>query len=128
MDLGGLADLVAVAAFGSWTRGESTTGSDVDLLIVLDPRVEVSRDLYRRWDAEAPLQWAGRPVDAHFVHLPRPGAAGPGVWGEIAVDGVVLFERDLRLSTFLVSVRRDIAAGRFVRRTVHGQPYWTVAS
>jgi predicted nucleotidyltransferase len=120
-------DLVAVAAFGSWARGEPAAGSDVDLLVVLEPRVELTRDLYRRWDAQAPLAWAGRPVDAHFVQLPGPGAAGAGVWGEVAVDGVVLFERDLRLSALLVGIRRDIAAGRIARRMVHGQPYWTVA-
>jgi predicted nucleotidyltransferase len=120
-------DLLAVAAFGSWARGELAASSDVDLLVVLESRVELTRDLYRRWDAEPPLRWAGRPVDVHFAHLPAPDAAGAGVWGEVAVDGVVLFERDLRLSARLAAIRRDIAAGRITRHMVHGQPYWTVA-
>jgi hypothetical protein len=47
------------------------------------------------------------------------------VWGEVAIDGVILFDRDLRLSSCLNRVRRDIAAGRIVRRLAHGQPYWT---
>lgn len=117
-------DLVGVVAFGSWARGELADSSDVDLLIVLDPRVELTRDLYRRWDAVT-LRWSGRPVDAHFAHLPAADVTVTGVWGEAAIDGVVLFDRDLRLSARLIRVRRDIAAGRIVRRIAHGQPYWT---
>jgi UTP:GlnB (protein PII) uridylyltransferase len=45
-------DLLAVAAFGSWSRGDLRSASDVDLLVVLDERIELTRDLYRRWDAE----------------------------------------------------------------------------
>jgi len=48
-----------------------------------------------------------------------------GIWAEVALDGLVLFEQGLRLSTRLVQVRREIAAGRIVRRVAHGQPYWT---
>lgn len=117
-------DLVGVLAFGSWARGEMAAGSDVDLLVASEPGVELTRALYRRWDA-SPLRWGGRPVDPHFVHLPAPGARVTGVWAEAAIDGVVLFERDFRLSSRLVRIRRDIAAGRIVRRLAHGQPYWT---
>jgi predicted nucleotidyltransferase len=116
--------LLGVVAFGSWARGEPAVGSDVDLLIVVEDRVELTRDLYRRWDASA-LHWGGRPVDAHVAHLPPPGAPASGMWAEVAIDGIVLFERGLRLTEHLVRVRRDIAAGRLVRRMVHGQPYWT---
>jgi hypothetical protein len=42
----------------------------------------------------------------------------------VAIDGVVIFERGLRLSSYLADVRRTILAGRIVRRSVHGQPYW----
>jgi hypothetical protein len=50
------------------------------------------------------------------------------VWGEVAVDGVVLYERGLDVSADLARIRREIAAGRLVRRTAHGQPYWTSAA
>jgi hypothetical protein len=116
-------DLVAVAAFGSWTRGELRAGSDVDLLVVLEPQVRLDRRLYRRWD-EQPIEWGGRAVEPHFAHLPAADARVAGVWAEVAIDGIVLFERDFRLSAQLVRVRHEIVSGRLVRRVSHGQPYW----
>jgi len=118
--------LVGVVLYGSWARGEAAGTSDVDMLIVVDGALPLTRDLYRRWD-EAPVRWHGRLVDPHFVHPPREPVAG-GVWAEAALDGVVLFERERQLSASLGAIRRDIAAGRLVRRVVHGQPYWTVAA
>lgn len=117
-------DLVGLIAFGSWARGELADSSDVDVLVVVDAGVELTRELYRQWDA-SPLRWGGRPVDVHFVHLPAPEARVLGVWGEAAIEGIVLFERGTRVTEHLIRVRHDIAAGRIVRRVAHGQPYWT---
>jgi predicted nucleotidyltransferase len=118
------ADLVAVVAFGSWARGEASDASDVDLLIVVGERVELVRELYRRWDREGTSS-GGRPIDIHIAHLPDPDRFSPSVWGEVAIDGVVLFERGLLLSPRLAQVRRRIAAGQIVRRTASGgQTYW----
>jgi len=117
-------DLVAVIAFGSWARGEAMASSDVDVLVVVEARAPLTRALYRRWD-ERPLAWEGRPVEPHFVHLREVGASAGGLWAEAAIDGIVLFERGTRVSERLVAVRRDIVAGRLVRRTAHGQPYWS---
>jgi predicted nucleotidyltransferase len=117
-------DLLAVVAFGSWARDEASVDSDVDLLIVVDDRLELERDLYRRWDREAP-RWEGRTVDIHIAHLPDPDRFSPSVWGEVAIDGIVLFERDLVLSMRLGEVRRRIAGGEIVQRFAPGgQPYW----
>jgi hypothetical protein len=67
-------------------------------------------------------------VDAHFVHLPD-STRGPGsLWCELAVEGVVLDDRTGAVSAMLIDVRRAIAHGRFVRKTAHGQPYWTEAA
>lgn len=116
--------LVGVAAFGSWARREAVAASDVDVLVVVDPEIPITRQLYREWDEE-PIAWEGRPTEPHFVQLPPPGTIAAGLWAEVALDGVVLFERGLALSAHLVRVRRDIVGGRLVRRVVHGQPYWT---
>jgi hypothetical protein len=119
--------LVGVVAYGSWARGEAGVDSDVDLLVVLEEGVPLTRALYRGWDA-APLEWAGHPVEAHFVHLPPPAQTVAGLWGEVALDGIVLFERGLRVSTRVAAIRRDVASGRIVRREAHGQAYWTTAA
>jgi hypothetical protein len=120
------AALVGIVAFGSWVREEAVDGSDVDLLVVVDDDVSIVRDLYRSWD-EDPLSWDGRPVEVHFVHIPGAGEPPTGLWAEAAIDGAVLFERDLTLSKRLAGIRRRIVAGDLARRRVHGQPYWVGA-
>lgn len=121
-------DLAAVVGLGSWIRGDTTERSDIDALIVIDPEVALTRDLYRRWDA-SPIAFEGRPVDPHFVHLPAPGSSrvqGPGaVWCEAAIDGLLWYDRDGRAAIWLAEVRQAIAEGRVVRGVAHGQPYWT---
>jgi predicted nucleotidyltransferase len=119
--------LIAVAAFGSWARLELHDESDVDLLVVVEADVELSRNLYLVWD-EAPVRWRGHRAEPHFVHLPDASRAPTGLWAEVATDGIIFFARDLGLSRLLAGVRRDIASGRIVRRVVHGQPYWTEAA
>lgn len=115
--------LIGVVAFGSWARDDLADTSDVDVLIVVDEDLEITRDLYRRWDEEA-VAWSGRPVDPHFVHLPAAQRTFSGLWAEVAIDGVVIFERDLRLSSTLAAIRRSLAEGRIRRKVVHGQGYW----
>lgn len=122
--LGG-SSLVGIVAYGSWARGELSATSDVDLLVVLDAGVPLTRSLYRTWDA-LPLQWAGREVDLHLVHPFEPSRELSGTWSEAATDGIVLFERGFELSRRLAEVRRRIAAGEIVRRTAQGQPYWVM--
>ncbi len=118
------ADLLAVVAYGSWTRDEATAGSDVDVLVVVDEAAPITRALYRSWDAQ-PLAWDAHPVEPHFVHLRGRDQGASGLWAEAAVDGIVLFERGIRVSRRLAEIRRDVLAGRLVRRTAHGQPYWS---
>jgi predicted nucleotidyltransferase len=117
------ADLIAVVAYGSWARGEALSTSDVDVLVVVEAGAPITRELYRRWDA-TPLEWDGRPVEPHFVHLRGAEERTTGLWAEAAIDGIVLFERGTQVSARLAQARRDIVAGRLVRRVVHGQPYW----
>jgi hypothetical protein len=116
--------LAGVAVYGSWSRGSLLASSDVDLLIVVDRELTRTRQLYRLWD-DAPLSWNGHVVEPHFVHLPGSDETVGGLWAEVALDGIVLFESGARLSSRLVQVRHDIAEGHIVRKTVHGQPYWT---
>ena len=118
--------LVGVLLHGSWVRGDATPASDVDAIVVVEPRVRLSRALYHTWDKQ-PTLWHDHPVDAHFVHPPADDTSS-GFWAEAAIDGLVLFDRGGQLSAALARVRRAIADGRLVRRSVHGQPYWAEAS
>ena len=115
--------LAGVAVYGSWARGETTETSDVDVLVVVDSSTPITRGLYRRWDEE-PVHWEGRRVEPHFVHPPLPGQTPTGTWAEVALDGIVLFDRDLGLSRRLVQLRKSILDGTMERREIHGQPYW----
>lgn len=119
--------LAGLVVHGSWARGEARMSSDVDLLVVVERRLPLTRALYRAWDL-APLARQGRPVDAHFVHLPDDPDRASGVWCEAAIDGLLLYDRDGRVDAALRRIRRAIADGRLVRKHAHGQPYWTVAA
>lgn len=117
------ARLVGVVVLGSWARGEAAAASDIDVLIAIDPDLPLTREIYRAWD-RTPLSFEGRAIDAHFIHPSSPGAPPTAVWCEAAVDGLVWYDRDGRLTSRLAEVRRAIAEGQVVRGCAHGQPYW----
>lgn len=119
--------LVGVLVLGSWARGEAGATSDIDVLIVIDTKTALTRDLYRAWDVD-PLTFEGRTIDAHFAHPSDAGTAPTAVWCEAAIDGIIWYDRDGAIAIRLGEVRRAIAEGRVVRAFVHGQPYWKGAA
>jgi predicted nucleotidyltransferase len=116
-------DLAGIIVYGSFARGDMASGSDVDLLVVLEAGVPITRSLYRDWEGSLPA-WNGREVDLHFVHLPASADGASGSWAEAAVCGIVLYDRHLAVSRRLIAIRERIAAGALVRRMSQGQPYW----
>ena len=111
----------SLALFGSFARGRSTSSSDIDLLIVLSGNVTLDRDVYLNWK---PRKFDGREVAPLFVQIPEEGERIGGLWFEVALDGILLYDRDLRLSRFLSHVRDLIAGGKVRRMVTHGHPYW----
>ena len=117
--------LAGVVLFGSAARGEATQASDVDLLLVVGHRANISPALYRQWD-----EWqAGKPssiaaISPQFVRLPASVSDAGGLWYEIAIEGRILWERDFQVSGFLRAIREAMACGAIRRGTLHGSPYW----
>ena len=121
------ARLLGIVLHGSWTRREARAGSDIDALVVVDEALPLTRGLYRAWD-EGPVDWEGRQVDVHFVHLPQIAERAGGVWCEAAIEGRLIADATGQVDDALIQIRRAIADGRLVRKRAHGQPYWTVAA
>ena len=115
--------LVGIIVFGSWIRGDANDSSDIDVMLVVDEGVEIKRSLLTRWD-EVTLRFDNRTVEAHVARLPDKREIVSGLWAELAVDGVIVFERGLELSRTLGRIRSEIALGRLQRRRSHGQDYW----
>ena len=120
--------LLGVVVFGSWARSEDSPESDLDVLVVTDETIDISRALYRRWDSQPKLSWHGHRVSPHFVRLASEGAPISGFWAEVAMDGLVLLERTWAVSRHLAGVRRRILEGEITRRVVGGQVYWVRAT
>ena len=118
---------VGLIVHGSMARGEPSTSSDVDVLVVVDRALSLTRDLYRQWDAEQG-ETSGVLLDVHFVQLPESADRAGSVWCEAAIEGTVLADdTEGRVARTLRDVRRTIGEGRLVRKRAHGQPYWTAA-
>jgi hypothetical protein len=122
-----LDELVGLILFGSAVRGDATEDSDTDLLLVMKPEVKIARDLYRRWDGFCDEHSCTRDygrISPHFVNLPGSVQEAGGLWYEIGIEGIILWESDRRVSRFLRSVRAAMGQGKIRRRMVHGSPYW----
>jgi hypothetical protein len=119
--------LRGVVLFGSAARDELTQNSDIDVLVVLDQSTRIDRELYRRWDQRYPnLSHQGHLVSVHFSHLPnRHQLLELGsLWRELAIDGIVLWEKDKCISQVLRELRIALLEHGVKRRSVHGVGYW----
>jgi hypothetical protein len=115
--------LSAVLLFGSAARGERREGSDIDLMIVVGTNLSLTRALYERWDQGIDGADTSR-LSPHFVHLPDDVEGAGSLWYEAAMDAIVLFDREGRISRFLRSIRRSMAEGKLQRKSAYGHPYW----
>lgn len=128
------ADLEAVVLFGSRARGHDGPGSDVDLLLAVGSAAPLGRERYAAWDQRlagaSEIRSLGARVSPHFARLPAepPGQSedgGGALWLEVALHGIVLWQRTPAPSQWIGDARERMAAGVLRRRLAHGQPYWT---
>lgn len=120
-------ELEGIVLFGSWARGEQVEGSDIDLLIVLRQGIKIRRELYRKWEkveAQIGSDSLGLALEPSLVALPHPEQGFSGLWAEISIDGIILFDRSQKIRQTLCRVRQAIAEGTLRRERAHGQNYW----
>lgn len=113
---------IGLVAFGSRVKGYARADSDLDLLVVLDSSLDLKPQLYKEWDKTFGKKCPN--VSPHFVRLPIIGEEMGSLWLEVALSGLLLFDRDLTVQKTLVSMREMIAEGKVIRKISHGQPYW----
>lgn len=115
--------LVGIVVFGSYVRNEQRKSSDIDLLIVLDGEAVIERKLYQIWDDKVqPI--LGQEYSPQFVKIPGDSKNVSSIWLEVALEGDIVYEKDLSLRTFIFEVKQLISSGIFKRKITYGQPYW----
>lgn len=116
--------LRGLVLFGSQVRGSQTKTSDFDYLIVLSDKVPLTRPLYDRWDEITAKVVSLKNSSPHFTHLPRSTRDAKSLWCEVAIEGKVLWERNLEITRLLIELRHSIYRREKVRREAGGAPYW----
>ena len=112
---------IAIIKFGSSVRGEETSSSDIDLLIVLSSNQSISRELYKSWDQNIPSRF--HTYSPQFVHLPNMKRIG-GLWLEVALEGEILYWVGKHFKYEIFEIKNKIASGEYQRNWSYGQPYW----
>lgn len=117
--------VLGILLYGSYARGEQTAQSDIDLLLVIDSQIPLTRALYAGLDAIA--DDLGK-IEVHISQLPSIEGPLSSLWAEVALDGIVLYEKEMALTRVCQQLRRKIASGMYVRKSAHGQTYWVQRS
>jgi hypothetical protein len=90
------------------------------LLVVLREGISIKRGLYRQWEKVE----ENTSVEPSIVALPSLVQPFSGLWAEVSLDGIILFDRSQKIRQYLFRVRQAIANGILRRERTHGQNYW----
>lgn len=120
-------DLLAVVLFGSRARGEAAPESDWDLLVIarnLPPKA-LARHLYLK--TVLPEAWRGRV--SLLAKTPQDFEARlPSLYLDIALDGIVLFDRQDYIGRRLEWVRQQIKRHGLKRQRLGRDLIWRATS
>lgn len=123
---------VGLILFGSSTTCDTFDNSDIDILIVFDKSLSISRKLYTFWEEEVANELkellTQKESSPHFSHIPESVESASSLWLEISINGIILWERNNQLRRFLTNLRLYISSGAIVRKLTHSQPYWIKTS
>jgi predicted nucleotidyltransferase len=114
-------EVMGLVVFGSFARQEATDASDIDLLVVFKSGAVINRGRYTQLEKQSPID---EKIETHLVSLPAFADRVSGLWAEVSLDGVIIFDRDFSVHRYLTHVRRLIAEEKVTRRRAHGQNYW----
>ena len=112
-------EVEGILLFGSQARGDAHEGSDVDILVIMDARIPITRALYRR----IPGRFSDD-ISIHFAHMNRDPAEASSLLLECALDGKILLDRGGAVRKSLDALREYILSGRIKRGITHGQGFW----
>jgi predicted nucleotidyltransferase len=120
----GLGDrLTGVVLFGSRARGDAEESSDWDLLVVARdlPVKPLQRHMWLKH--LLPVSWRGQV--AILAKTPDEFTSRlPGLYLDIALDGLVLYDRDGFMTTRLARLRQAIAARGLYRESAQREMTW----
>ena len=118
-------ELVGVALFGSWARGEGSEGSDVDVFVVLRTAkgLAVRSKIYRIIARH--VRRAVTLIDMRLAELLNEELELTALLINIIADAVIIYDRDDFLKSFIEKGRRLIKKAGLVRyRTPDGKYGW----
>jgi predicted nucleotidyltransferase len=116
-------NLIAVALFGSRARGDASENSDWDFLVLARdlPERVLQRHLWLK--GMLPAAWRGR--SAILAKTPPEFEASlPGLYLDIALDGILLYDTDGYMAARLVRLRRLIKTHGLHRETNQRDLIW----
>lgn len=119
--------VIGCILFGSVGRGSETELSDIDLLLVLPKGQLPERSFYSNWDEKigpALKKLLPREVSPQFATLPEAPLMGGSLWFEVALEGIVFWEPNREITSYLIAIREAMAEGRLIRQISHGHPFW----
>ncbi|MBU0491725.1 MAG: nucleotidyltransferase domain-containing protein [Chloroflexi bacterium] len=116
-------DLVAVVLFGSRARGEADVASDWDLLVIAHHLPDKTFQRHVRLKELLPDAWRGR--IAILARTPAEFEAHlTGLFLDIALDGIVLYDTDEYVAARLARLRRLVAEQGLRRERTQRDLVW----